>query len=175
MMLSWAANEAVCAIVGVNAAIVFQHLWFWANNRRATPDSTRAARVWKAHSAASLSRECAFMSDDVVLDALHRLEDAGLILRRRGRWALLWAVSDAGYTLMGETPPAGQGGSPCLKPKLSLSSPAPLAFAPSCHRVDVGTAEGFQYAAHLEVVRRALSMRLKWRRTQKLWVRHPQR
>ena len=110
VMLSWAACEAVCALVGVNAAIVFHPLWFWANNRGASPGSTRAARVWKAHSAASLSRDLGFMSDDVVLDALHRLEDAGLLLRRRGRWATLWAVSDAGFELMGDVPPVVQEG-----------------------------------------------------------------
>ena len=166
MMLSWAANEAVCAIVGVNAAIVFQHLWFWANNRGASPGSTRAARVWKAHSAASLSRECAFMSDDVILTSLHRLEDEGLILRRRGRWALLWAIADAGFDLMGEKTPAGQEDSLCLKPKLRPSSPAPLAFAPSCHRVDAGR------AARVRDVRRALSTQLNWWQVQGLRTRH---
>ena len=166
VMLSWAANEAVCAIVGVNAAIVFQHLWFWANNRRATPGSTRAARVWKAHSAASLSRECAFMSDDVVLDALHRLEDAGLLLRRRGRWATLWAIGDAGYTLMGEIPPAGQEGSLCLKPKLNPSSPEAAAFPAAAHRVLPGT------AARVRDVRRSLSTQLNWWQVQGLRTRH---
>ena len=175
VMLSWAACEAVCALVGVNAAIVFQHLWFWANNRRATPSSGRKERVWKAHSAASLSRECAFMSDDVVLDALHRLEDEHLILRRRGRWALLWAIGDAGFELMGETPPVVQEGSLCLKPKLSLSSPAPAAFASASHRVVSGRTEGFQHTAHLAEARRVLSMQLTCWRTQKRWAEHQRR
>ena len=173
VMLSWAANEAVCAIVGVNAAIVFQHLWFWANNRRATPSSGRKERVWKAHSAASLSRECAFMSDDVVLDALHRLEDAGLILRRRGRWAALWAIGDAGFELMGEEPPMVQEGSLCLKIKLRPSSPEAAAFPAAAHRVDAGRAEGFQHTAHLAEARRVLSMQLTYWSAQKRWAGHP--
>ena len=165
-MLSWAACEAVCAIVGVNAAIVFQHLWFWANNRGTSPSSTRAERVWKAHSAASLSRDLGFMSDDVVLDALHRLEDEHLILRRRGRWALLWAIADAGFDLMGEKTPAGQEGSPCLKPKLCLTSSAPLTFTSVCHRVIPST------AARVADVRRALSTQLNWWQVQGLRTRH---
>ena len=172
VMLSWACNEGVCAIVGVNAAIVFHPLWFWANNRGTSPDSTRAARAWKAHSAASLSRECAFMSDDVILDALHRLEDEGLILRRRGRLALLWAIGDEGFELMGEKTPAGQEGSPCLKQKLSPSSPAPAAFLSACHRVLPSTAEGCQYAAHRAAARRTLSGRLAWWQIQNQRTRH---
>ena len=166
VMLSWAANEAVCAIVGVNAAVVFHPLWFWANNRSSSPSSTRAARVWKAHSAASLSRECTFMSDDVVLDALHRLEDEGLILRRRGRWAVRWAVSDEGYTLMGQEPPMVQEGSLCLKIKLRPSSPEAAVFPAAAHRVDAGT------AARVRDVRRALSTQLNWWQVQGLRTRH---
>ena len=175
VMLSWSANEAVCAIVGVNAAIVFQHLWFWANNRGVSPGSTRTARVWKAHSAASLSRDLGFMSDDVVLDALHRLEDEHLILRRQGRWAALWAIGDAGYTLMGDVPPAWQEGSLCLKPKLRPSSPEAAAFASASHRVVSGRAEGFQHTAHLAEARRVLSMQLTYWSTQKRWADHLRR
>ena len=166
VMLSWAACEAVCAIVGVNAAIVFHPLWFWANNRGTSPGSTRAARVWKAHSAASLSRDLGFMSDDVVLDALHRLEDEHLILRRRGRWATLWAIGDAGFALMGQEPPVGQEDSPCLKIKLRPSSPAPAAFPAAAHRVLPGT------AARVTDVRRALSTQLNWWQVQGLRTRH---
>ena len=116
-MLSWACNEAVCTKVGVNAAIVFQHLWFWAHNWQPSAHSVKAGRVWRAYSAVSLSRDFEFMSDDVILDALHRLEDAGLILKRRGKGAVLWAIADAGYTLMGETPSVWQRGAPAAPPQ----------------------------------------------------------
>ena len=45
------------------------------------------------------------MSEDVVLDALHRLEAAGLIMRRQKGRVVQWAVGDAGYTLMGKPVP----------------------------------------------------------------------
>ena len=106
------------------------------------------------------------MSDDVVLDALHRLEDEHLILRRRGRWATLWAIGDAGFELMGQEPPVGQEGSLCLKPKLSLSSPAPAAFPAAAHRVLPGR------AARVADVRRALSTQLNWWQVQGLRTRH---
>ena len=169
-MLSWAACEAVCAIVGVNAAIVFQHLWFWANDRGTSPSSGRKERVWKAHSAASLSRDLAFMSDDVVLTSLHRLEDAGLILRRRGRWAVRWAISDEGYTLMGETPPAGQEGAAAVPRSSAPFAPRllPLALAAQAGgaalvqakaRVPLSSSAN-EEEAHLAATRRALCGRV---------------
>ena len=182
VMLSWAANEAVCAIVGVNAAIVFQHLWFWANNRRATPSSTRAARVWKAHSAASLSRDLGFMSDDVVLDALHRLEDEHLILRRRGRWATLWAVSDEGYTLMGDVPPVGQEGAAAVPRSSAPFAPRllPLALAAQAGAAALVQARArnplspsARDEAHLAEARRVLSVQLTYWSTQRRWAGHP--
>ena len=138
--------------------------------------------MWKAHSAVSLSRECAFMSDDVVLDALHRLEDEHLILRRRGRWATLWVVSDEGFELMGEKTSAGQEGVAAVPRESAPFAPRvlPLALAAQAGgaalvqakaRVPLSSSARDE-EAHLAAARRALCGRLAWQQLQRRWTRH---
>ena len=144
MMLLWGANEAVCAKVGVNAAIVFQHLWHQVYGWDYGPHNMRAGRVWLSYSAASLSRWLSFMSDDVVLSSLHTLVDAGLLLCQRGRCITDWAVVDAGFAAMGETPSVCHEGVPAAARTraaavaLSLRSAARRGKGGTCSTGDVG-------------------------------------
>ena len=104
-LLFWGAAEAVCAKVGVSAAVVFQYFWFCTHNWHFTHTKKDSCRRWLSYTAASLSRWIVFMSDDVILDCLHRLEAAGLIMRRKKGRMTQWAVDSAGYIAMGETVP----------------------------------------------------------------------
>ena len=101
----WGLDTRVASKVGVNAAIVFQYLWFWAVGHRWGSHYTKDGRVCLPYTAAELARWIVFMSDDVIGDALHTLESEGLLLKMRERCLTKWSVSDAGYEAMGETPP----------------------------------------------------------------------
>ena len=133
-------DTGVASRVGVNAAIVFQYLWFWTHAwRRATPSKTNASlmicdsksanslhpptadawstayrwgshytkggRAWLPYTAAQLARWLPFLSDDVIEDALHTLEAEGLLAKMREGRVTKWAITDAGFTAMGEECP----------------------------------------------------------------------
>ena len=107
--LAWGLDTRVASKVGVNAAIVFQYLWFWSHAwRRATPSKTThppTADAWLPYTAAELSRWLPFLSDDVIEDALHTLQAEGLLAKLRQGRVTKWAITDAGYVAMGEECP----------------------------------------------------------------------
>ena len=110
--LAWGLDTRVASRVGVNAAIVFQYLWFWSHAwRRATPSKTThpqsgcGGKAWLPYTAAELSRWLPFLSVDVVEDALHVLEGEGLLAKMRQGRVTKWAITDAGFAAMGKTPP----------------------------------------------------------------------
>ena len=160
-LLSWGANEVVCSKMGINAAVVFQYLWFWAHNWKFEPKKEDSWRLWKAYTAASISHWVVFMSDDVILDALHRLLDAGLIMKRRDRWVTEWAIADAGYELMGKAVP-------CQSSSVGRGDS-------TLHPQPAGTPNANEEEARVEKTRQLLSVQLAYWQLEKRRARHKMR
>ena len=117
-------SEAISSRVGVNAAVVFQYLWHAIHDGMRGSRAVSDGRVWLSHTASSLSRWLPFMSRDVVAASLKALVAAGLLLTRRDRGLIKWAVSDEGFAAMGEDPAVSvelalrKGASPQEEPHL---------------------------------------------------------
>ena len=105
LLSSWGLDTRVASRVGVNAAIVFQHLWHWSRNYRWGSHYTKGSRAWLPYTAAELSRWLPFLSDDVVEAALHTLVAAGLLEKMRQGRVTKWSITDSGFAAMGEIPP----------------------------------------------------------------------
>ena len=101
----WGLDTRVASRVGVNAAIVFQYLMSWSTGWSWGEHYTKGGRTWLPYTAAELSRWLPFLSDDVIEDALHTLEAARLLEKMRQGRVTKWAITDAGYVAMGQTPP----------------------------------------------------------------------
>ena len=99
----WGLDTRVASKVGVNAAIVFQYLMSWSTGWSWGSHYTKGGRTWLPYTAAELSRWLPFLSDDVIEDALHTLQAAGLLAKLRQGRVTKWAITDAGYVAMDQT------------------------------------------------------------------------
>lgn len=136
--LFWGLSEAVSSRAGVNAAIVFQFLWFNLHDGLRTPHDVRAGRVWLSYTASSLARWLPFLSREVIATSLKVLVAAGFLVTSRTRGVRQWAVVDEGFAAMNEEPDVSVA--------LALRKGLPAE----------------QKAAHLAVVSQRLSLQLKW-------------
>lgn len=141
-MLFWGATDTVASQLGVNAAIVFQYLWYWCTCNHYTSRLKKGDRVWLSYTPASLARWLPFMSEDVIRCALRRLEKAALILCRcNGRTSHL-AIGDEGFRAMGQAAPCTSSPTPSAQkaahPPRKKVSPLPLLGAIYSERTQGG-------------------------------------
>lgn len=94
----------IASIVGVNAAVIFQNIGYWAKENEANGRNFHDGRYWTYNSQKAYKKLFPFMTVSQIRGALDKLSDADLILigcynedaRDRTAW---YALSDIGKNL----------------------------------------------------------------------------
>lgn len=79
-MSSHQFDTEIARQVGVNAAVIFQHIVFWCEKNAANEVNLREGRYWTYNSMAAFQDLFPYLSFSQIRSALAKLEEAGLIL-----------------------------------------------------------------------------------------------
>ena len=92
-------------VIGVNAAIILQNLYYWVTKNEANGDGMHDGRYWTYNSVEAFNRLFPYLSKGQIRGALKKLEDGGYIISGnfneskyvRTKW---YALTDSGYALV---------------------------------------------------------------------------
>lgn len=74
-------DTAIAADVGINAALVFEHIKFWIQHNEKTGKNLKEGKHWMYSTQKELSEQFEYLSVKQVRTALAKLEDAGYIIK----------------------------------------------------------------------------------------------
>lgn len=102
-------NVEIACLVGINAAVLYQNIYFWCEHNRANETNIHEGRAWTYNSAQAFSELFPYMTRRQVEGGLSKLKEAGLILAgnyntNRYDRTLWYAITDKGYSI---TPQGG--------------------------------------------------------------------
>lgn len=72
-------DTKIAKSVGVNAAVIYQNLYYWCEKNKANNRSIRDGKVWTYNSVKAFSELFDYLSEKQIKTALSKLESAGLI------------------------------------------------------------------------------------------------
>lgn len=71
----------IAAQVGVNAAVIYQNLVFWAEKNKANQKHIKGGYVWTYNSRRAFSELFPYLSESQVKTAINKLVDSGLVIK----------------------------------------------------------------------------------------------
>ena len=74
-------DTAIAADVGINAAILYEHIKFWIQHNEKTGKNLKEGKTWMYNTQAELSEQFEYLSVKQVRTALAKLEAAGYIIK----------------------------------------------------------------------------------------------
>lgn len=74
-------DTGIAADVGINAALVFEHIKFWIQHNEKTGKNLKEGKHWMYSTQKELSEQFEYLSVKQVRTALAKLEDAGYIIK----------------------------------------------------------------------------------------------
>ena len=74
-------DTAIAADVGINAAILYEHIKFWIDHNKKTGKNLKEGKHWMYNTQAELSEQFEYLSVKQVRTALAKLEAAGYIIK----------------------------------------------------------------------------------------------
>ena len=74
-------DTAIAADVGINAAILYEHIKFWIDHNKKTGKNLKDGKHWMYNTQAELSEQFEYLSVKQVRTALAKLEAAGYIIK----------------------------------------------------------------------------------------------
>jgi len=102
-------DTEVAKMVGVQAAVLFNNIFFWTEKNRANDENIHEGRAWTYNSKRAFSELFPYMTARQISYALAKLKDAGMVetgnYNKDPRDQTLWyAVTDLGYSIAQNRP-----------------------------------------------------------------------
>lgn len=98
-------DAAVAEEVGVNAAIIFQNIYYWCEKNRANDDNFFDGKYWTYSSIEAFGKLFPYLTIRNIRTAVEKLKDSGLIVIGRFNKSsydrtLWYAITEKGYSIL---------------------------------------------------------------------------